>query len=129
MRYFFCSYFLVEVKEKKMIEKLKISGSRFSGENLAEDEKPFAKEKNKIIYSYLQLFRFASKLDWILMVFGFLAAIGRGPSFFLLCYFFIGVADVFIAESNSNEVAEWNERPLNYTESCNATINRPTMYP
>ena len=113
-----------------MVDKQKILGSsgRFSEEDPAKDEISIGNDNNTI-FRYFQLFRFASKLDWILMAFGFLAAIGRGPSYFLLSYSFIDIIDVFIAESNTNELAAWNEQPLNFSDPCNATINGLSLHP
>lgn len=111
-----------------MIDELKNVGShgRFSGEDPAIEEKSNLNVSIKNT-SFFQLFRFASKVDWILMVLGFIAAIGRGPSYLFLGYFLIGVIDTFIAESNNNETVEWSGPALNTTGWCNVTINGPTI--
>lgn len=103
-----------------MIDKLNIleSWEEISGKDHTIEEKSIANDQNKIVISYFQLFRFASKSDWILIILGFIAAIGRGPAGFFHGYFYMGLVDVFIAESKKNE--QWNGY-LNSTEQCNGT--------
>ncbi len=58
---------------------------------------------------FLKLFRFASKADWILISLSLSGAFVRGPSYFLLGYFFVvTMTDALIFEGIKNAGTEWN---------------------
>lgn len=84
-------------------------------------------ENRKI--GFLKLFRFASKSDWILISLSLTGAIVRGPSYFLLGYFFIvTMTDALISEGNKNTATEWNSTSNFNSMRCNATNITSPMY-